>query len=118
MLDLSTSLALVPYFLVAAYGLKLALTGETYEADMRARRNQRIIAALATIYTLFIVYSAGFRFLLLSCVIYAPGTVLYVMARRENDQRLFKPAEALLCAALIVGGVAGVIALASGGITI
>ena len=31
MLDLATSLALLPYLLAAAYALKLGLTGETYE---------------------------------------------------------------------------------------
>ena len=35
MLDLSTSLALLPYLLAAAYALKLGLTGETYEASGR-----------------------------------------------------------------------------------
>jgi arginine:ornithine antiporter/lysine permease len=118
MLDLCTSLSLVPYFLVAAYGFKLAITKETYESEAKARRSHTIIAGLATIYTVFLVYAAGLKFLLLSCVIYAPGTALYVKARRENNKPLFRRAEAVLCGTLIVGGVAGVIGLASGAITI
>jgi arginine:ornithine antiporter/lysine permease len=118
MLDLCTSLALVPYFLVAAYAFKIARTGETYEGDAGARRSQQVIAALATIYTLFLVYSAGLKFLLLSCIVYAPGTGLYLKARREHDRRLFAPAEALLFGAFAIGGVAGVIGLATGAITI
>jgi arginine:ornithine antiporter / lysine permease len=118
MLDLCTSLALVPYLLVAAYALKITLTGETYEDDAGARRRHRTIASVATIYTLFLIFTAGLKFLLLSCLIYAPGTVLYVIARRENNRRVFARAEAVLCAALVVGAVVGIIGLATGGITI
>jgi arginine:ornithine antiporter/lysine permease len=118
MLDLSTSLTLIPYFLAAAYGLKLAHTGETYDDQRRARRNQWIISAVATIYTIFLVYTAGVKFLLLSCVIYAPGTILYVISRRENAQRLFTRVEGVLCGALVVGAVIGIGGLATGAITI
>lgn len=55
MLDLCTSLALLPYFLAAAYGLKLGLTGESYESiEPRIRRKETIIAGIATAYTLFL----------------------------------------------------------------
>jgi arginine:ornithine antiporter/lysine permease len=107
MLDLCTSLALVPYFLVAAYAVKLG-----------GARGQLAVSVLACAYTAFLVVAAGPKFLLLSCLIYAPGTVLYVMARRENGLRVFGRAEALLCALLAIGGVAGAIGLVTGGITI
>jgi arginine:ornithine antiporter / lysine permease len=65
MLDLCTSLALFPYFLAAAYALKVGLTGESYE-DMAARthRKEAIIAGIATAYTLFLFEAAGLKFLL------------------------------------------------------
>jgi arginine:ornithine antiporter / lysine permease len=40
------------------------------------------------------------------------------MARRENQQRVFRPIERILCGILILGAVAGVIGLATGAITI
>ena len=40
MLDLCTSLALIPYFLAAAYALKLGLTGESYEGVTAGRASQ------------------------------------------------------------------------------
>jgi arginine:ornithine antiporter/lysine permease len=53
MLDLCTSLALLPYLLAAAYALKLGLTGETYEGVAAGvRRRETIIAGVATAYTL------------------------------------------------------------------
>jgi arginine deiminase len=37
---------------------------------------------------------AGLDFLLLSFIIYTPGTVLFVMSRREQNRRLFSPGRA------------------------
>jgi arginine:ornithine antiporter/lysine permease len=120
MLDLCTSLALIPYFLAAAFALKLTRSGETYDVatEGHVRRRQLAVAAVATIYTLFLVYTAGGTFLLLSCIIYAPGTVLYVMARRESGLLVFKPYELALCLLLAAGAVAGVIGLVTGAINI
>ena len=42
------------------------------------------------------MYAAGLVFLLLVLLVYALGTVLFVMARRERGQRLFTPAELVL----------------------
>jgi arginine:ornithine antiporter/lysine permease len=118
MLDLCTSLSLLPYLLAAAFALKLGATGVTYESDSSARTREVVVAAIASAYTLFLVFTAGPTFLLLSCIVYAPGTVLYVMARRENEQLVFKPFELALCAVLAVGAVAGVVSLITGAITI
>jgi arginine:ornithine antiporter/lysine permease len=101
MLKLDTALTLVPYLLAAAYAGKLAVTRETYaEADEPERRTQLVVAALAVAYSVYLLYAAGPEFLLLGCLIYAPGTVLYVVARREHGSRIFHPAEAAACALL------------------
>ena len=66
MLDLSTSLALLPYLLAAAYALKLGLTGESYEGVAAGvRRKETIVAGAATAYTLFLFDAAGLKFVLL-----------------------------------------------------
>ncbi|MEV0686201.1 basic amino acid/polyamine antiporter [Nocardia sp. NPDC050378] len=115
MLDLCTSLALIPYFLAAAYALKLTITGEAYEeVGARTRRKEAIIAGAATVYTLFLFDAAGLEFLLLSTVILAPATLLYVKARAERGARLFTPTEIGLFAIIVVGAVSGVIGLATG----
>jgi arginine:ornithine antiporter/lysine permease len=119
MLDLCASLALLPYFLAAAYALKLGLTGETY-ADIapRTRRSQTIVAGIATGYTLFLFEAAGLKFLLLATVILAPATLLYVKARSEQGRRIFTPAEIVLCAVIVIGGIVGAVGLWTGRITI
>src|SRR4051794_21937743 len=119
MLDLSTSLALIPYFLASAYALKLGLTGESYEnVDARTRRKEAIIGGIATAYTLFLFEAAGLKFLLLSTVILAPATLLYVKARSEQGRRMFTPTEMVLCAVIVAAGITGVVGLVTGFIAI
>ena len=57
-----------------------------------------VVAAVATVYTLFLIYSAGVDKILLSCILYAPAAALYFKARRERGLRVFRPAEAVLFA--------------------
>ena len=119
MLDLCTSLSLVPYFLAAAYALKLAVSGESYEdEDPRTQRKHAIIAGVATAYTAFLFVAAGLEFLLLSTVILAPLTLLYVKARSEHGRTIFTPTEAVLCLAIVAGAVSGVVGLWTGRITL
>jgi arginine:ornithine antiporter/lysine permease len=119
MLDLCTSLALIPYFLAAAYALKLGLTGEAYEeVAPRTRRTETIVAGVATVYTMFLFEAAGLKFLLLSTVLLAPATLLYVKARSEHGRRLFTPTELALCAVIVVAGIVGAVGLWTGRITL
>ena len=77
-----------------------------------------MVAGIATFYTLFLIYAAGLDKLLLSCILYAAGAGLYVIARRERSLRVFSPAEAVLFAIIVAGAVAGVVSLATGAIQI
>ncbi len=119
MLDLCTSLALIPYFLAAAYALKLGLTGEAYDGVAAGvRRKETIVAGVAVAYTLFLFDAAGLKFLLLSTVLLAPAALLYVKARSEHGRRLFTPAEIGLFVLIVAGGVIGAVGLWTGRITI
>jgi arginine:ornithine antiporter / lysine permease len=117
MLDLTAALSLIPYLLAAGYALKLTLTRETY-GNGKSLVGDGVIAALATVYTLFLVYAAGPEKLLLSCLLYAPGAVLYFIARRERGLVVFRPAEVVLFAIIVAGAIAAVVLLATGTITI
>ena len=119
MLDLSTSLALLPYLLAAAYALKLGLTGETYEGvTATVRRKETIVAGAATAYTIFLFDAAGMKFVLLMTVVLAPASLLYVKARSEHGRRLFSPAEVALFALIVAGGALGVVGLWTGRIAL
>jgi arginine:ornithine antiporter/lysine permease len=64
------------------------------------------------------IIAGGLKFVLLSCILFAPGTLLYFMARREQNLGIFTPLEWLLFLAIVAGAVAGLYALATGLITI
>jgi arginine:ornithine antiporter/lysine permease len=117
-LSLCSHLSLIPYALSAAFLLKLAQRRETYDRDPSALGRDRIVAILATVYTIFLLFAAGLKFLLLGFIIYAPGTLLYYITRREQGERLFSPAEWILFAVAVVGAVVGIHGLATGYITI
>jgi len=118
-LELTSALSLIPYLLAAAYALKLVLTRETYTGPAAALRNKHlVISGLATIYTAFLLWAAGLHYLLLSCVVYAPGVILFVRTRQEQRRKLFTSAEGLLMVILCAGAIAGIVGLSTGGITI
>ncbi|MET4045681.1 basic amino acid/polyamine antiporter [Bradyrhizobium sp. RT6a] len=117
-LKMTSAMTLIPYFFVAAYGLKLAWSGETYRAGERARTTDWIRSAIATIYAAGMIYAGGPKFLLLSSILYAPGTLLFLLAKRERKEAIFKPFEAMLFAAITIAACAGVYALATGAISI
>jgi arginine:ornithine antiporter / lysine permease len=117
-LKMTSAMTLIPYFLVAAYGLKLSYLGNSYRAGERARTVDGIRSAIATLYAIGMIYAGGPTFLLLSSILYAPGTVLFVLAKRERKESVFKPFEAIIFAAIALAACAGVYALAVGAISI
>src|SRR5262245_15162747 len=117
-LKMTSAMTLVPYLLVAAYGLKLAWTGETYDQTPRGRAGNFVRSAIATIYAAGMIYAGGARFFLLSALIYAPGTILYFLARREQKGRLFTPMEWVVFAGVVVAALVGFYGIISGWISI
>ncbi|WP_345658433.1 basic amino acid/polyamine antiporter [Streptomyces siamensis] len=108
-LDLTSALTLIPFLLAAAFAVKIARTG---------RGGDLAVGLLATLYTAFLLYAAGLKFLLVSFIIYAPATVLFVMARREQGRRLFSPRELVILVVSTAGAALGIVALALGWISL
>lgn len=119
MLNMTSVMSLVPYLLVAAYGVLIAKRGETYEQQSGGiRRRDLIVGGIAVLYTAFMIMAGGMRYLLLSAVLYAPGTALYFWARREQGAKPFTAVERAVFVVAVFGFVAGLYALASGRIEI
>ncbi|MDN4473088.1 basic amino acid/polyamine antiporter [Demequina zhanjiangensis] len=110
-LELTSALALLPYLLTAGFGLKEALGPRRWSGAVA-------IASIAVVYTAYLVYAAGMKYLLLALLVYAPASLLYVWARRERGLRVFTPWEAALCVGSVTGAVVAVVALATGTITL
>jgi arginine:ornithine antiporter/lysine permease len=119
MLNLTSAMALIPFLLVAAYGLQLTKHGESYEVRPNERTRDLVIAAIATAYTAFLLYAGGMKFIVLSAVLYAPGTALYFWCRREQNLPVFtKASDWIIFILAVIGAVVGIYWLATGCITI
>jgi arginine:ornithine antiporter/lysine permease len=118
MLNMTSAMSLIPYLLVAGFAVLLANRGESYEKSPAERRRDLIIAGIAVLYTAFMILAGGMKFLLLSAVLYAPGTILYIWARREQGKTLFTPVEWVVFAVAVIGCIVGIHGLVTGYITI
>jgi arginine:ornithine antiporter/lysine permease len=117
MLDMTSVTSLLPYLLVAGYGILLARSGEGYESASNDRGRDQIFAWIAAIYTIFMFMAAGLKYVLLLTVLLLPGTILYFWARREQKAQLFTSTELIVFAITLVGGLVGAYGLMTGTIT-
>jgi arginine:ornithine antiporter/lysine permease len=119
MLNLTSAMSLIPFLLVAAYGLKITRRGETYNERPNERGRDLTLAILATIYTAFLLYAGGIKFIVLSAVLYAPGSLLYFWARREQGEKIFtKASDFIILAVAVIAAIVGVYWIATGYIQI
>ncbi|WP_339079306.1 arginine-ornithine antiporter [Pseudomonas sp. TMP9] len=103
LLYLATSMILVPYFWSSAYALLLTVRGETYAGEAGERNKDMLIALISTVYAVWLVYAAGVQYLLLSALLYAPGAILFAMAKRELGQQVFTGVEKVIFIGVLVG---------------
>jgi arginine:ornithine antiporter/lysine permease len=120
MLNLTSVMSLVPFLLVAAYGVLLVQRRETYELRPQERTRDFVFATIAVLYTLWLNFAAGLEYLMLSAILYGPGTVLYFWTRREQERRGWfdRPVDWVIFILLVVGCIAGIWSLATGYITL
>jgi arginine:ornithine antiporter/lysine permease len=118
MLNLTSAMSLIPYLFVASYAVQISKRGESYQTRPEERTRDLIISTIAVLYTVFMIFASGMKFLLLSAVLYAPGTALYIWARRERNKQIFSRIELIIFIIAIIGAILGIIGLALGYITI
>lgn len=78
LLLISTSMILVPYFLIGAYLFKLAI-------QQKAAWYIKLTGFIASLYGLWIIYAAGLDYLLLSVLLYVPGIGLFLYSRYKHQ---------------------------------
>lgn len=76
LLTIASEMVLVPYFLVGAYLFKVARA--------QGKTGSLMVALGASAYGLWLLYASGPLHLLLSVVLYAPGMLLFLWARRDG----------------------------------
>jgi arginine:ornithine antiporter / lysine permease len=117
LISLATSMILLPYLFSAVYGLASASRAVGYTPqEQGARRRDAVLAAIAVVYGVWLLYAAGPKYLLLSAVLYLPGALLFVWARRERGGVVFKGVEWAVLAGLAVVAAIGAYTLFTGAI--
>ena len=84
---IATLAYLVPYLIASVFQLKLTLTGETYAAG-RERLADGIVAALATLYSVWVVIAgtADMKTFLLGVALLASGVIFYPQVKKAAQQ--------------------------------
>ncbi|NWC96376.1 MULTISPECIES: arginine-ornithine antiporter [unclassified Pseudomonas] len=111
---LASSMILVPYLWSAAYAVLLSGRGETYAGAHGARMKDLLVSLIALAYAVWLLYAGGLKYLLLSALLYAPGVILFALAKREQGQPLFTLLEKGIFACVIAGASLAAYGLYSG----
>ena len=97
LISLATSMILLPYLFSGLYALKLTWKGDTYAGHRALQLRDMTIAAVATLYCMWLLYAAGPKYMLLSALLYAPGSLIYLgTLRARQGQALSGPETGLL----------------------
>jgi len=113
---IASTAILVPYVFSGAYAAKLAITGEAYR-EGESRTRDLVAGTVATVYGIWLVYAAGPTYLFMAAMLYAPGIIIYVIARREGGEKSFTTLEALIAVALVIAGLAAAYLIWNGSIS-
>jgi arginine:ornithine antiporter / lysine permease len=109
---------LPPYVFSGGYALKLAITGESYEGNASGRWRDLFVGAIATLYGLWLCYAANLKDLLLTTLLFAPATLIYMVARRERGQRMFSAPELVVALVVTAAGLLAIYGLVTKGIAL
>lgn len=96
-ITIATTLALIPYLLSSLYAVKIAMINRKRES-----LHHLIIALLGTIYSLYVIFAVGIKYLILSLLFYAIGSLLFIKAKREQKKQP-KPWEWAVIVLLLTG---------------
>jgi arginine:ornithine antiporter/lysine permease len=122
-LDLTAALSLAPYALASGYAVKIAVKRDGYDVTKSDHRiRDMVIAIISTVYTLFLVWAAGYVFMFLAGILLAPATLLYFFARREQRAdaqpgrtvRIFTRPGWVVFIVLVLFAIVGIVLLATG----
>ncbi|MWN31120.1 MULTISPECIES: basic amino acid/polyamine antiporter [unclassified Gilliamella] len=81
LIQLSTSMVLIPYLLSALFVFKLAIKQSNAYLIM--------IGACGSLYGIWLIYAGGVSYLLLSMILYSVGLLFYLYARKERSLSAF-----------------------------
>jgi arginine:ornithine antiporter/lysine permease len=81
-ITIATTLVLIPYLLSSLYAVKTAFGLRKSESP-----HHLVVALLGTLYSVYVIYAVGIRYLILSVLFYGIGSLLYLKAKREQQKQ-------------------------------
>jgi len=103
---ISTTCILIPYLLSSLYAVRVALADNLGSKD-------KIISVLACIYSLYVIYAVGMKYLGTAVILYAIGIFVYLKARKEKNEPI-KSNEKIGMALIIIVAIIMIILLSIG----
>lgn len=107
---MATTCILLPYLFSALYAIKVA-------KDDKLKTSDLIIALIATIYSLYVIYAVGLVYLAAAFIMYALGIVVYYFAKKEKGLS-FTTSEKVASFIIVIIAIYMVIQIALGKITL
>lgn len=105
MIQIATSLVLVPYLLAALYAFKLIIT------ERKIFYYELIKGSIAVTYGVWLIYAGGLKYLAISSLMYFVGVFVFAKARREEGQPIFvNKAEKLMFIIVVITAIVSGIA--------
>ena len=80
---LCTSLGLIPYLLTSLSAMKDSMANKTIV------RSWLCIATVSMVYSLWLIYAGGLKYVLLSSIPYAIGILFFAYSRKERSMKVF-----------------------------
>lgn len=116
LLKFSTSLSIVPYLMVSLYALKSVICGIGFNnSSFKERFSSGIWALISTLFTAFMIYGAGLKYLLLAAVVWISGFPLYWKGKIEKHEKWNK-IELIVWILIFIMAISGLIGLFTGSI--
>jgi arginine:ornithine antiporter/lysine permease len=104
-ISISGSMILIPYVLSALFLFKLGIgSGDSNGLKGSLKTKAMFIGLIASIYGVWLLYAAGFKYILLSSILYAIGIPFYRIAWKEHktDKPLFENREKIIAVVILI----------------
>lgn len=116
--SIASTATLIPYFLSALYFLKVTIKEDLERSKLSMKIKDSIIAIVSVIYTVWLVYAADIKYILLNLILFAAGLILYAWNKKERKEKLFeRKYEWIIALVIVVGAIIAIYLLATGQIS-
>lgn len=113
----STSAIMFPYLLSALYCLKVTMQGDGLNA-VGPKWWSWMIAILGTAYGAWMLYASGLQYILVSALLYGPGIILYLIARKGSGGKYFpRRTDVIAVTVVLMGFITSIVLISNGTIT-